>query len=60
MSLTRGEPQWGIFYKDDTYPDTYAMSYQQAIDELREHGDAVDLMVWVDDEWVKFEWLLND
>jgi hypothetical protein len=52
--MTRGEPQWGIYYKDDTYPETYAFPYQQAIDELWKHGDLVSLMVWYNGDWKEF------
>lgn len=50
--MTRGEPQWGIYYARDTWPGTYAMSYEQARDELWTHGDDVTLMVMYDGEWV--------
>jgi hypothetical protein len=52
--LTRGEPHWGIYYKDDTYPETYEMSYTRAIEELRGHGEFVSLMVWFDGDWTEF------
>lgn len=51
--MSKGEPHWGIYYTDDTYPATYPMSYEQALIEIHEHGDAVALMVLRDDEWTE-------
>jgi exo-beta-1,3-glucanase (GH17 family) len=52
--LARGEPSWGIYYKRDTFPGTYAMDYSAAIEELRTHGDDVSLMVGFDGDWKEF------
>lgn len=53
-TLARGEPSWGIYYKRDTFPGTYAMDYSAAIEELRTHGDDVSLMVGFDGDWKEF------
>jgi hypothetical protein len=35
----RDQPEWGIYYKRDTYPGTYGMDYEAAVAELMSHGD---------------------
>lgn len=51
--MTRGEPQWGVLYKRDTYPQTYPCSWENATTELDKYWPDAVLMVMYKDEWVE-------